>query len=64
MGVKAPGTANRMAFLLAVRSEMEKVWTSLEESKYERVASGSLSPAEMMAEILGAVEKLMGLGWR
>ncbi|KAF5795845.1 hypothetical protein HanXRQr2_Chr08g0344461 [Helianthus annuus] len=33
VGVKAPGTANKMVFLDLVRSEMVVVWSSSEESK-------------------------------
>lgn len=33
VGVKAPGTAKRMAFLEAVRSEMVTVWTSSAASR-------------------------------
>ena len=56
--MKAPGTAKKMVFLDLVRSETVVVWSSPAESKYEKVESGRVSPTEMVAEILGVVEKL------
>lgn len=56
--MKAPGTAKKMVFLDLVRSETVVVWSSPAESKYEKVESGRVSPTEMVAEILGTVEKL------
>ncbi|KAM1078917.1 hypothetical protein ACFX1Q_014538 [Malus domestica] len=51
VGVKAPGTAKRTAFLDLVSSETVTVWTSPAASRYARVASGSLSPTAMAADI-------------
>ncbi|CAJ2632429.1 unnamed protein product [Trifolium pratense] len=62
VGVKAPGTAKRTAFLPFVRSETVMVWTSPAGSRYEKVDSGSLSPTEMVAEILEEVENRRGFG--
>ncbi|CAJ2647172.1 unnamed protein product [Trifolium pratense] len=62
VGVKAPGTAKRTAFLPFVRSETVMVWTSPAGSRYEKVDSGSLSPTEMVAEILDEVENRRGFG--
>lgn len=64
--MKAPGTAKRTAFLDLVSSERVTVWTSPAASRYERVASGSLSPTAMVAEMAGlaVVEKRRrGFGW-
>ncbi|CAJ2655715.1 unnamed protein product [Trifolium pratense] len=62
VGVKAPGTAKRTPFLPFVRSETVMVWTSPAGSRYEKVDSGSLSPTEMVAEILDEVENRRGFG--
>lgn len=61
VGVKAPGTAKRMVFLAVVRAEIVVVWSSFEESRYERVASGSLEPV-VMAAVTVVVERERGFG--
>jgi hypothetical protein len=57
-----PGTAKRTAFLPLVRLKTVTVWTSPAGSRYEKVDSESLSPMEMVAEILGEEENRRGFG--
>ncbi|KAK4281602.1 hypothetical protein QN277_013073 [Acacia crassicarpa] len=57
VGVKAPGTAKKTAFLPLVSSETVTVLTSSAASRKEKVASGSLSPTEMVAEMVDLVVK-------
>eukprot|EP01018_Ginkgo_biloba_P018226 Gb_33383 [translate_table: standard] len=61
VGVKAPGTASRTTFFPLVKSETVIVWSSPSLSKYERVASGSFSPTDILALI---VSKVLGLAER
>ena len=64
MGVNAPRTANKIVFLDLVRSEIVDVWSSSFLSKLDKMASGSLSMTETMAEIfVGLKERECGGTW-